>query len=293
MSTVNSARNLLKLSQSTQPSSLRRQAIWLLLLTVLLWSTSGLFVKIINWQTLSILSARSMIAAVVFLIYLRQLNLRWSRLQIFGALGYVGTNLFFIMGTKVTTAANVIFLTYTAPLYVILFGYWLLAERPQRPDWLTMPFIFAGMLLFFGDDLSLDGFRGNLFGALSGLSMAVMILCMRRQKAGTPANTILLGNLFGIFIGLPFLLQETFSLPSVSIILYLGIFQIGISFVFYSIAIKHLQALESTLLLTLEPILNPLWVFLVIGEVPGPLAFVGGGLVLGAVIARAMMSARA
>jgi drug/metabolite transporter (DMT)-like permease len=174
-----------------------------------------------------------MIAAVVFLLYLRQLNLRWSRLQIVGALGYVGTNLFFIMGTKVTTAANVIFLTYTAPLYVVLVGYWLLAERPQRPDWLTMPFIFAGMLLFFGDDLSLDGFRGNLFGALSGLSMAVMILCMRRQKAGTPAK-----------------------------------------------------------LLTLEPILNPLWVFLVIGEVPGPLAFVGGGLVLGAVIARAMMSAR-
>lgn len=292
MSTANSARNLFKLNRSARPSSLRRQAIWLLLLTVLLWSTSGLFVKIINWQALSILSARSMIAAVVFLIYLRQLNLRWSRLQIVGALGYVGTNLFFIMGTKVTTAANVIFLTYTAPLYVVLFGYWLLAERPQRPDWLTMPFIFAGMLLFFGDDLSLDGFRGNLFGALSGLSMAVMILCMRRQKAGTPANTILLGNLFGIFIGLPSLLHETFSLPSVGIILYLGIFQIGISFVFYSIAIKHLQALESTLLLTLEPILNPLWVFLVIGEVPGQLAFVGGGLVLGAVIARAMMSAR-
>ncbi len=107
---------------------------------------------------------------------------------------------------------------------------------------------------------------------------------------GVPANTILLGNFFGAIIGLPFLLQETFTLSSVGTILFLGIFQIGISFILYSIAIKYVHALESTLIVTLEPVLNPVWVFLVLGEIPGKLAFMGGILVLGAVIGRAVVS---
>jgi len=271
---------------------LRRRAILLMLTAAVLWSSSGLLVKIIDWRPLSILSARSMIATVVFLIYLRRPNFRWTPLQIAGALGYVGGQVFFISATKLTTAANAIFLTYTSPLYIVLFGYWLLGERPHRADWLSMLAIFAGMLLFFGDRLSFEGFYGNLLAILGGMAMAVMILCMRRQKAGVPGNTILLGNLLGALIGLPFLFQETFSLSSICIISYLGIFQIGISFVCYSIAIKSLQALESTLILTMEPILNPLWVFLVIGEVPGRLASIGGVLVLGAVAARAIISAR-
>jgi drug/metabolite transporter (DMT)-like permease len=271
---------------------LRRRAILLMLTAAVLWSSSGLLVKIIDWQPLSILSARSMVATVVFLIYLRRPNLRWTRPQIAGALGYVGAQVFFISATKLTTAANAIFLTYTSPLYIVLFGYWLLKERPQRADWLSMLVIFAGMLLFFGDRLSFEGFYGNVLAILGGMAMAVMILCMRRQKEGVPGNTILMGNLLGALIGLPFLLRETFTPSSIGIISYLGIFQIGISFVCYSVAIKSLQALESTLILIMEPILNPLWVFLVIGEVPGRLASVGGVLVLGAVAARAFISAR-
>jgi drug/metabolite transporter (DMT)-like permease len=273
-------------------SNLHRQSIFLLVMTALLWSSSGLCVKIINWQPLSILSARSMIATVVFIIYLRHFNFRWSRLQIAGAFGYVGTQLLFISATKLTTAANAIFLQYTSPLYIVLFGYWLLGERPQSADWMSMLVIFAGMLLFFGDELSFNGLYGNLLGILSGMLMAVMILCMRRQKAGIPGNTILLGNMLGALVGLPFLLQESISLSSLGIISYLGIFQIGLSFVFYSIAIKHVKALESTLILAMEPILNPVWVFLAIGETPARFAMAGGVLVLGAVAARAMISAR-
>lgn len=273
-------------------SNLHRQSIFLLVMTALLWSSSGLCVKIINWHPLSILSARSMIATVVFIIYLRHFNLRWAGLQIAGAFGYVGTQLFFISATKLTTAANAIFLQYTSPLYIVLFGYWLLGERPQAADWVSMLVIFTGMLLFFGDELSFNGLYGNLLAILSGMLMAVMILCMRRQKAGIPGNTILLGNILGALIGLPSLFQESISLSSIAIISYLGIFQIGLSFVFYSIAIKHVKALESTLILTMEPILNPLWVFLAIGEAPSRLAMVGGVLVLGAVAARAVISAR-
>jgi drug/metabolite transporter (DMT)-like permease len=116
---------------------------------------------------------------------------------------------------------------------------------------------------------------------------------MRGQKDGVPAQTILLGNLVSACIGLPFLVKEDFSLPNLGIILFLGVFQIGLSFVFYSVAIRHVRVLESTIILTLEPILNPVWVFLVIGEAPGQLALLGSMLVVGAVIARAIVSARA
>jgi drug/metabolite transporter (DMT)-like permease len=272
----------------------RRQAIFFLILTAILWSSSGLLVKIISWQPLSILSGRSILSTLVFWIYLQcPVQPRWTGLQVVGAVGYVGAQLFFIMATKLTTAANAIFLQYTLPIYIVLFGYWFLKERPQRSDWITLVAIFTGLFLFFGDDLNFNGFFGNMLAILSGMSMAVLMLCMRKQKDGTPANTILLGNLIGAAIGFPFLFQESFSIQHVSIILYLGIFQIGLSFVLYSIAIKHVQALESTLILTLEPVLNPLWVFLVIGETPGKLAMIGGMFVIGAVTARAVVSARA
>jgi drug/metabolite transporter (DMT)-like permease len=274
-------------------SASRKQAIIFLIITATLWSSSGLLIKIMSWQPLSILSGRSMFSALVFWIYLRcPLRPRWTLIQVAGALGYVGCQLFFIMATKLTTAANAIFLQYTLPIYVLVFGYWFLNERPQRIDWISLVIIFAGLLLFFGDGLNLDGFYGNLLAILSGMSMAVVMLSMRKQKDGTPANTILLGNLIGIVIGLPSIVHESFSLTTLSMIAYLGIFQIGLSFVLYSIAIKQVQALESTLILTLEPILNPLWVFLVIGERPGKLAIVGSLFVIVAVMGRAFVSAR-
>ena len=122
----------------------RHKARGLLVLTALLWSSSGLLVKITSWRPLSIFGARSLIASLVLLAYLRQLSFRWTRLQVAGAVGYAVAQLSFIMATKLTTAANAIFLQYTAPIYIVLFGYWLLRERPQRSDWIAMPVIFAG-----------------------------------------------------------------------------------------------------------------------------------------------------
>ena len=270
----------------------RGRAIILLVVTGVVWSTSGLFIKIIDWGPLSILCGRSSFATIVFLIYLGRPKFKWSAVQVTGAFAYVGTQLFFIIATKLTAAANAIFLQYTMPLYVLLFGYWFLKEKPCRADGWAMAVIFIGMLLFLWDGFTFSGLRGNIFGVLGGMSMAVMVLCLRKQKTGVPANTILLGNIFSILIGLPALSQETFSLSSVSIIAYLGIFQIGLAFLLYAIAIKYLMALESSLIIFLEPILNPVWVFLVIGEFPALPAIIGAILVIGATTARAIISSR-
>jgi len=270
----------------------RRRAIALLLLTALLWSTGGLFVKLVHWHPLSIFSARGIIASVVFLIWLRRVPLRFTPFLVAGAAGYMGAQFLFIFSTRMTTAANAIFLQYTAPIYVLIFGVWFLGERPRRIDWITMVVIFAGMMLFFGQDMTFEGFYGNLAAILGGVALATMIVCTRAQKDSHPAQIFLIGSCLGGLIGLPSVLQETWSLTDVAIIAYLGIFQTGLASALYSIAIRQVPALESNLILMMEPVLNPLWVFLVIGESPAPLALVGGAVVLGAIATRAIVGAR-
>jgi drug/metabolite transporter (DMT)-like permease len=208
-----------------------------------------------------------------------------------GAGCYLATQFTFVTATNLTTAANAIFLQYTAPLFVALLGWLFLRERPRRADWLTMPLIFAGLLLFLGEGLSLEGMTGNVLGVVSAVTLAGMMICTRGQ-GGLPIRTFLIGMIAGALIGLPSLLSETITAPDVLMVTYLGVFQMGLALVFYSLGILVVPALEATLLLTLEPVLNPVWVFLTIGEAPGPAALVGGALVLAAVILRAVLGAR-
>lgn len=275
------------------PLAQRRKAILFLILAATLWSTGGLMIKAISWQPVAILAGRSIFSSIMFLIYLRRFPTHWTRWKIIAAVAHVFTAFFFVTATKLTTAANAIFLQYTAPVYIVLLGLWFLKERPSRTDWGSMGIIFLGMLLFFGDKLSLTGFYGNVLAVLSGLTMAVMNVSLRAQKDGTPAESILLAHLFTAIVGFPYVLKESWTVNNWLIILYLGIFQIGLSFVFFTSAIKHVPAIEATLISTLEPILNPVWVFIFLGEEPGRFALLGGLIVLAGVALNAIGSARA
>jgi drug/metabolite transporter (DMT)-like permease len=271
----------------------RRKSIVYLLLAATLWSTGGLMIKAITWGPVSILAGRSIFSTIMFFIYLRRFPTHWTRWKIIASVAHILTALLFITATKLTTAANAIFLQYTAPLYIVLLGIWFLKERPTRTDWISMAIIISGMLLFFGDQFSLNGMYGNLLAIFSGLTMAVMNVSLRAQKAGSPAESILLAHLFTAIVGFPYVLKESWTVNNWLIIIYLGIFQIGLSFVFFTSAIKHVPAIEATLISTLEPILNPVWVFLFIGEEPGRFALVGGLIVLVGVALNAVGSARA
>ena len=152
--------------------------------------------------------------------------------------------------------------------------------------------IAVGMLLFFGDDLSGDDLLGNLIAISSGACMAMMIISLRSQKDGSPTETILLGNLLAVVIAIPFIFNESFTLLDSGIMLFLGVVQLGFTLIIYSMIIKQLTAIETVLIQTLEPILNPIWVFLIVAEIPGQWALVGGSLVLVAVTARAIWAAR-
>lgn len=271
----------------------RRKAILFLVLAAMLWSTAGVLVKALDWQPLSILAGRGLFTSILFLLYLRRLPRKLTRWMLLAAGGSILTQFLFVTSTKLTTAANSIFLQYTAPIYIVLLAYWLLRERPTRSDWIAMGIIFLGLLLFFGDQLSTEGFYGNILAMLSGVTSAVMMVAFRAQKDGSPEDSVLLASMVFAILGFPSILRETQTVVAWSSIAYLGIFQIGFAFIFFTKGIKHIPALEANLIGTLEPILNPVWVFLFLGERIGSSALLGGVVVLAGVIVSAVGSARA
>ena len=259
----------------------RNKAIALVFASAILWSTSGLFIKIIDLNPFTIAGFRGAIAAVMLLSLLnKSIRFTWSLPQIAGALCYAGAMITFVVATVMTTAANAILLQYTMPVFTALFGLWLLKERVSRFDWGVIIIVICGMALFFLDRLTPGGMWGNFIAIFSAVFFALLIIFMRMQKSGSPVETVILGNVITALVCLPFILQEPPTAISLPPLFYLGIFQLGLPFLLYSTAIKHLTAIDAVLIQTIEPLLNPVWVFLIIGETPGSWAIIGGAVVL-------------
>lgn len=265
----------------------------LLLLAALLWSLAGVLIKSVHGHPMALAAGRSVIAIPVMLLCIGRPRFSFSRAQIGGAIGYALTVALFVFATRMTTAANAIFLQYTAPIYVAIIGRWYLGERALRIDWLVIAVALAGIALFFVDKLSVSGFWGNIVALGSGLAFASLVLFLRKERAGSPVTSAILGNAIVALTGLPYLLRAQFSTADLRLLLVLGVVQLGLPYVFYTSAIKHVTALEATLITLIEPILNPTWVMLALGERPGPWAILGGVLVLGAVLTRGAMMVRA
>jgi drug/metabolite transporter (DMT)-like permease len=270
----------------------RRQAIALLLFAAVLWSLGGLFIKSIHWNAPAIAGARSAIAAVLIAAVVRRPHFHWSGPQIGAAFAYAATVILFVLANRLTTAANAILLQYTAPVYVALLSHWFLRERIRWIDRATIATAFIGMGLFFFDSLSPAGFWGNTAAIGSGVSFAWLVLLLRKQKGGSTIESVLLGNALTAVLCSPFYFSHfPVGLSDWSALLVLGLFQLGLSYLFYAIAIKFVTAIEAILLPVLEPILNPIWVLLFLGERPGVWALFGGALVLAAVTLRGLAMA--
>ena len=264
----------------------------LLLLAALFWSLGGVLIKSIEWPPMAIAAARSAIAIPVMLACVGRPRFTFSAAQIGGALGYAATVALFVFATRMTTAANAIFLQYTAPIYVALLGRWYLGERALRIDWLVIATALSGIALFFCDHLTLAGFRGNVLALASGIAFASVAIFLRKEKAGSPVTSVILGNLIVALAGAPFLFRVPLAAGDGWRLLLLGAVQLGLPYVLYAAAIRHVSALEATLIPLIEPILNPLWVMLTLGERPGPWAIAGATLVLGAVLTRGAVMIR-
>jgi drug/metabolite transporter (DMT)-like permease len=270
------------------------RSVLLLVIAALCWSLGGLLIKAVTWPPLAVAGGRGLIAAVFLLLTNRGLRFHFSRDQVLGAVAYAACTVTFCTATKLTTAANAILLQYTAPVWVALFGAWFLGERATRADWITIALVLAGMGLFFADSLELAHLVGNVIAVISGVCFAAMTIALRKQRDTSAAESIILGNLLAFAVGAWWIFHAPALSPSGwTALLVLGVVQLGISYWLYARAIKHVTALEAVLIPVIEPILNPVWVLLSLGERPSTYALIGGIMVLAAVTTRAAISVRA
>jgi drug/metabolite transporter (DMT)-like permease len=275
----------------------RTATVGLLVGAALLWSLGGLLIKLAQWHPLGIASVRSGIAALTIALILRIQHRRWPHLvpkstATWGAaLGYAGTVILFVQATKLTAAANAIVLQYTAPLYVAIGGSMFLGERLRASEWVLLGLMLSGTALFFAEHLSSSGMVGNLAGIGSGIAMASMTLCLRCARDQSALEALVTGNIIAAISGV-WLWTELPDLDgrTVGVLAMLGVVQLGIPYVLFAHALRRARAIEAIMLTMLEPIVNPLWVMLAIGERPTGYALLGGALVVGSTIARAVLS---
>lgn len=258
-----------------------------ILAAALLWSTAGLLIKYIPWHPMAIASGRGLLVAVIMLIYYRRrLNVRLNLTTWLSGLALVATQSLFVIANKLTTAANAIMLQYSAPIFIIIIGLILYRTRPARRDVLIMIWALAGIILFFFDDLSMGHQLGNGLALVTGLTFAAVFVFNSRPDCHVPA-ALLIGQ-FGTFLaGLPWLLtlprEQIQPMPVFALVL-LGLFQHGLGYILFQYGIRLTPPLNASLLSMVEPIMNPVWVFLLLQEIPGRMALVGALIVISAVL---------
>lgn len=268
-----------------------------------LFSTGGAAIKAAAFSSWQVAGFRSGIAALAVWLFLPEARrLRQGRLAVTlgTAVAYAATLILFVLANRLTTAANTIFLQSTAPLYILLLAPWLLREHVGRREIAFMALVAAGMACFFAGSQQTfatapDPVRGNLLAAVSGITFAAMLLGLRWMgtQGGSPAAAVALGNLLAFVLAAPYAFPVgSHGLVDWGVVLYLGVFQIGVAYALLTRGIPHVPTFEVSLLLFLEPALNPLIAWLVHGEYPGRWALLGGTIILLATGWKAWLDAR-
>lgn len=258
----------------------------------LLWSSSGLFIKVLPLGALQIAGARSLLAALTIWAVLawrgRRSDLRLDGLGWACAVAYAGVLVCFVAATKLTTAANAIFLQFSAPIYLVFLEPWVFGRRLQGRDLVAVGLTLGAMALFFVGRLETGRLAGNLLGMAAGICLALFTLTLKlmreRRPGADPIGAIVAGNLLVAVLCAPLALPGFRpTLPQGAILLYLGVFQIGVAYLLFNAGMRHLSATAAVVTGTLEAVFNPIWVFLGIGERPSGWAILGGVIILGVI----------
>ncbi len=270
-------------------------------IAALLLSTGGLFIKAVEIDAYGISMWRSLLAGLTIWAILRPpLGAKPKPTTVAIAASYAGMLLFLVIATRLTTAANAIFLQFTAPLYVAVLAGVFLRERPTQLDIATLVVTFAGMALFFVGKLETDALTGNLFGLAAGLCFGCMLVLFRAPgvTAEDRVAAVIIGNLGLAAVLLPVNLARgdtsvfTPGLADGAGLAFMGFAQIGLGYIAMTYGIARVAALETSLVNMVEPVLNPVWVFIFLGENPGGWAILGGAIIVTAVATRILLSER-
>ncbi len=266
------------------------------LVAVLLWSTGGLAIKYTTLDAFSVNLGRSLFAALTVAVFTFRKGLRLNLFTLWTSLLYAGTLSCFVYANKTTTAANAIFLQYTAPIYILILSPFILKEKFRVSDLITVVICLAGMSLFFlepqsaANTLAPNIFVGNIAALASGVFFGLYFVFLRHPRSlenKNPALSVFYGNLLIVLLMLPLVFNNPPEPKTNDIlaILYLGIFQIGIAYVFFTIGIaRGVRSLDASIIGFVEPLLNPIWVFLFLKERPSVWAILGGVIIIGGVV---------
>lgn len=286
----------------------RSIGIALVLFAAVTWSLAGLGIKVLWASALSVAGFRSLFALPVVTMFLGA-RIAWRKEPVRAALArplvwgatvaYASTVVIFVAATKLTTAANAILLQYTAPIWVALLSYPILRERLRRIDVVATVMCFCGIGWVFRERVSARGTVGDLLALISGVGFALLPLLLRRADRGGEAGradglvAIALGNALTALCCLPWMIAS--PPPDARawiIVVALGMGQLGMSYVAYTAGVARVRAVEAVLVATIEPILNPIWVALGIGELPGSATLVGGAVIVASVALQGIVAAR-
>lgn len=257
----------------------------------LLWSTGGLFIKLISLPAMQLAFFRCIIAAVTFGILFRKRILLFNKLTFINSLFYAAILITFVIATKTTTAANAIFLQSTAPIYVLIFEPIFNKTKYEKINVITVVVCVLGMLLFFVGKLEPGHLEGNIIALLSGIAFASFFLGMKMNDPKYQQSSIFYGNILVAIISIPFLFSlEYLTIKDLSMLAFLGVFQIAIAYAFFSSGLKRILAVEASIIAMIEPVLNPVWVFIGYGETPTLTAIIGGLIILGAIVVRSLIT---
>jgi drug/metabolite transporter (DMT)-like permease len=272
-----------------------------------IFSTGGAAIKLTSLSGVQVACARSAIAAVAVLLLAPESRRGWTWRTAVASIAYATCLTLFVLANKLTTSANTIFLQAAAPLYLLLLGPWLLKEPVKRSDLGVLAIMGLGFVLVFLGTAppartAPNPALGNILAALSGVAWAFLVIGLRwlgraeaeaGHEAPSPTTAVVLGNLLAALVNLPFAFPfVAVTAVDLGTVLFLGVVQIGIAYMLMSRALKHVGALEASILLMVEPALNPLWSWMMHGEVPGLWSLGGGALILGATLLKGAVDAR-
>ena len=271
-----------------------RKGLLFVFIAAVLFSIGGLCVKVIPWNAMSINSFRSIISVILLLGFAKVTGRKFKLTPgvLIGAVSMCGVTTLYAMANKLTTAANTILLQFTAPVFVILVMWLVFKEKPKRLDVITCIAVFGGVACFFLDSLGSGSFLGDALALLSGVCYAGVFM-MNKFPGADPLWATILGQVMGAVVGFPWLIQETqFTPVAIGAGVALGVFQLGVAYMFFTTGIRYAPPVAACLVAGIEPILNPLLVAVVLGEMISPLSLVGGAIVFLSIMAYNVLSAR-
>ena len=267
----------------------KNRAMLLMVITAAMWSLGGIFIKLISWSPFLIAGIRSGISGSIMAMYMAatHTHFKLNRYSVLAGVGLAFSATLFTIANKLTTAANAIVLQYTAPIFILIISAIFFKQKMQKRDVLVVCITMGGMVLFFLDQLSPGNMLGNLFGILAGIFLAQMFVMVGRggDDDATRMSGIMIAHVLTLMIGLPIGIPQTTEIAAIEIVyvIILGVFQLGIPYVLYGVASRDCPPLACSLIGMMEPLLNPVWVAIFIGEVPGPFALVGAVIIIATV----------